>query len=242
MKKIIAFFLLLTSSFAQTITFPSEDSLTITADLYVKHEKAPFIVLFHQAGWSRGEYKEIAPKLNDLGFNCMAVDQRSGGSINDVVNETAKLAAKKKLSDTYVDALPDMLAVIKYVKKNYSPQTLIGWGSSYSSALILKLAGDYPDLVDAVLSFSPGEYFEKSGKTSDWITGSAKNIECPVFITSAKGEKQRWTSIYNAIKSGKKEMFVPETEGNHGSRALWKKFEDSKEYWKAVEKFLEKLK
>ena len=34
------------------------------ADLYIAHDaSAPFILLFHQAGWSRGEYLEIAPKL-----------------------------------------------------------------------------------------------------------------------------------------------------------------------------------
>ena len=55
------------------IEFSSEDGLKITADLYMVHsEEKPFIVLFHQAGWSRGEYLEIAPKLNKIGFNCMA--------------------------------------------------------------------------------------------------------------------------------------------------------------------------
>ena len=38
----------------ETITFKSDDGLTITADLYLEHEtKAPFIILYHQAGYSR---------------------------------------------------------------------------------------------------------------------------------------------------------------------------------------------
>ena len=67
-----------------TIRFPSEDGLMVTADLYIeKNEKdAPFIILYHQAGWSRGEYAQIAPRLNALGFNCLAVDLRSGGKVN----------------------------------------------------------------------------------------------------------------------------------------------------------------
>ena len=50
----------------QKITFPSADGLVITADLYLqnRNKEVPFVVLFHQAGWSRGEYLEIAPKLN----------------------------------------------------------------------------------------------------------------------------------------------------------------------------------
>lgn len=240
--RLISFFLVIISLLSingQTIEFPSEDGLTITADLYlVENESAPFIVLFHQAGWSRGEYIEIAPKLNALGFSCMAVDQRSGNVVNDITNETAKRAQNDNISGTYVEAVPDLLAAIKYVKTNYKPETLIAWGSSYSSALILKLAGDNTELVDGVLSFAPGEYFEKLGKPSDWITRSAKNISIPVFITSAKNEKPRWIKIYEAIKSEKKEMFVPDTEGNHGSRALWEKFDDNESYWKAVKMFL----
>jgi hypothetical protein len=70
------------------ITFTSSDNVIITADLYIIYEKsAPFIILFHQARSSRGEYIEIAPRLNELGFNCMAVDQRSGGSMNKIENQ-----------------------------------------------------------------------------------------------------------------------------------------------------------
>jgi len=77
----------------QKVTFPSTDGLMLTADLYMPHPKtAPFIVLFHQARWSRGEYREIAPKLNEMGFNCLAMDQRSGGEVNDVKNESYALA------------------------------------------------------------------------------------------------------------------------------------------------------
>jgi hypothetical protein len=71
------------------ITFKASDGLQITADLYILNpSENSFIILFHQARWSRGEYLEIAPKLNKLGFNCMAVDQQSGGEINNIVNET----------------------------------------------------------------------------------------------------------------------------------------------------------
>ncbi|MDF1672231.1 MAG: hypothetical protein P1U41_01915, partial [Vicingaceae bacterium] len=120
MRILISLFVLVfsVSVFAQkTVSFKAKDGLEITADLYLtKDDKAPIIILFHQAGWSRGEYKEIAPKLNKLGFNCMAVDQRSGGDVNEIDNETFKRAEKKGLPTTYVDAIPDLNAAIDYVK------------------------------------------------------------------------------------------------------------------------------
>ena len=241
-KFIIATFLLLLSlsCIGQTINFPSADGLEITADLYIKHDKqAPFIVLFHQAGWSRGEYLEIAPKLNELGFNCMAIDQRSGDKINDIANETHQRAVKKSLGVSFVDALPDMYAAIAFAKKNYVGQKLIIWGSSYSSALVLKIMGDHPDICDAGLSFAPGEYFERFGKGNDYITLSAKHISKPIFITSAKAEKDNWWDIYEQIPTTSKTYFIPNSEGNHGSRALWEKFDDHPEYWKALVAYLE---
>ena len=62
------------------LNFKAADNLEITADWYsIPDSTAPIIILYHQAGWSRGEYIEIAPKLNAMGFQCLAVDQRSGG-------------------------------------------------------------------------------------------------------------------------------------------------------------------
>ncbi|MCF6360339.1 MAG: lysophospholipase [Cyclobacteriaceae bacterium] len=227
----------------QTVKFPSTDGLTLTADLYMAHDKsAPMIVLFHQARWSRGEYQEIAPKLTALGFNCLAVDLRSGGEVNGVKNESFSQAQREMKPTKYVNAYIDIEAAVSYAKQYYSEGKLIIWGSSYSSALVLKYAGDNIENIDAVLSFSPGEYFASQGKSKTWITESASKITQPVFITSARGEKSSWSSIFAAIPSEHKTDFVPSTAGNHGSRALWPKFGDSVYYWSAVENFLNSLK
>lgn len=226
-------------SFKQ-IEFDSADGLEITADLYMKYDdkSKPFIVLCHQAGWSRGEYREIAPKLNEMGFNCMAIDQRSGGGVNGVANETASRAKAAGKGDSYVDAEPDIISAVKHAKDNYADGKLVLWGSSYSSALVIRISGQHPDLVDGTLSFAPGEYFGRLGKPGDWITQSAKKIKSPAFITSAKNEFKNWKSIFEAIPADGKVKFVPSTPGRHGSRALWKKFDDSPAYWKATTEFL----
>lgn len=215
----------------------------LTADVYMMHDKtAPFILLFHQARWSRGEDEEIAPRLNMMGFNCMAVDLRSGGEVNGVKNQSFILAQEEMKPTNYVDAYQDIESAVAYAKKFYAQGKIILWGSSYSSALVLKYAGDNVENVDAILSFSPGEYFSGQGKSKQWISESAANIIQPVFITSAKSEKSSWSGIFAAIQSNKKEFFIPPTAGNHGSKALWNSFGDSVYYWEAVENFLNKVK
>ncbi len=227
----------------QTITFSSKDGLELTADLYMPNDKAaPFIILFHQARWSRGEYKELAPRLTTLGFNCLAVDLRSGGEVNGVKNQSFINAQKAMKPTAYIDAYQDIEATVAYVSDFYAEGKIILWGSSYSSALVLKYSGDHINKIDAVMSFSPGEYFASQGKSKTWITESAAKITQPVFITSARGEKSSWSGIFAAIPSEHKVNFMPTTAGNHGSRALWPKFGDSVFYWEAVEKFLDSLK
>ena len=227
------------SEFKQ-IELDSADGLKITADLYMKSsDKAkPFILLCHQAGWSRGEYREIAPKLNAMGFNCMAIDQRSGEAINGVANETAARAKAAGKGGAYVDAEQDIVAAAKHARSNFAEGKLLLWGSSYSAALVLRVAGEHADLVDGALSFAPGEYFARQGKPKNWIASSVSKAACPIFITSAKREHKAWKDIFAAIKADGKTQFLPKTAGNHGSRALWNKFGDSGDYWKAVESFL----
>ncbi|MEE9365058.1 MAG: alpha/beta fold hydrolase [Cellulophaga sp.] len=222
----------------KTITFASKDTLSITADVYEKENADTFIILFHQARWSRGEYLEIAPKLNTMGYSCIAVDLRSGGSINGIINKTNELAVLQGKATAYVDAFQDIEATVSYVKNTYKPSKIILWGSSYSSALVLKYGGDYPEAVTAILSFAPGEYFSPK----DFISRSAKNITVPVFITSAKKEYKNWKGIYEAIPTTTKTSYLPVTKGNHGSRALWEKFDDNSGYWTAVSDFLNNLK
>ena len=74
---------------AVKVTFNSKDGLPITADFYQNPNAKSIIILCHQAGFSRGEYKEIAPRLVDSGYACLAIDLRSGNQVNEVINETA---------------------------------------------------------------------------------------------------------------------------------------------------------
>ncbi len=222
-----------------TVTFPTTDQLTITADLYWTGDAdAPFILLFHQADYSRGEYQEIAPKLNALGYNCLAIDQRSGGVANGVINETYQAAKAANLQTGYINAYPDLEAALDYVTATYVPNQLIVWGSSYSASLALILASENPDKISAVLAFSPGEYFVLNGKQ---VAEYAADITQPALITSAKSEEKSWRGIADQIPSAGCVFFVPEGNGRHGSSALFEKTSNNAEYWTAVEGFLSSL-
>lgn len=212
--------------------FPSKDGLTISADLYEVNGKKPIVLLCHQAGFSRGEYKDTAIRLNHLGYSCLAIDQRSGEIANKIVNETALLAKEKGLPTSYLDAKQDIESAIDYLYDMNGNQPILLVGSSYSASLVL-LIGKENEKVKAVASFSPGEYL-KGIKMSDKLQDYKKSV----FVTSSKNEIQQIKDLKISVSKGQLIHFEPSTKGIHGSRALWESTEGTDKYWNAFESFL----
>jgi dienelactone hydrolase len=220
----------------KTITFPSLDGLPITADWYEVKSDAPWILLCHQSRFSRGEYKETAVKLNKLGFNCLAIDQRSGMECNKIKNETAAAALAKNLPVEFLDAQQDIQAALDYLYMHNGNKTIIIFGSSYSASLALvEAASNFR--VKAVIAFSPGEYFKDLN-----VTQNIKTLNKPAFITSAKNEAKSAGELNTNYENVNYEQFIPVADGDHGSKVLWEKNPAQKEYWEALTPFLEKLK
>ncbi len=222
----------------EKIYFPSLDSVDICANLYHIDNNAPVIVLCHQARFNKFEYEGIAQELNALGFNCLAIDQRSGGPIANQVNETTLNAIEAGKPVDFLDAEQDMQAAIAYAANRYNHPVIL-WGSSYSSTLALYI-GLENDNVMAVVSFSPGNYFaDAKGSLIEMLPG----IEKPLFVTSSKNEAPGIVELFSKVELKENQvLFAPEGGGHHGSRALWKNQSDGEEYWAAMKAFLEVVK
>ena len=225
--------LLLTFSFAnaETVHFDASDGVKVTADFNTPNDSfSTIIVLYHMAGSSRGEYVEIADRLNRFGYATLAVDQRSGGEFNGIRNETVKSAGG---STDYIDAIPDILAASNWARQESGARNVGVLGSSYSAGLVLVLSAQDPAFADAVMSFSPGEYFG----SSDYVAQELDSISVPVFLTSARAEIGQWQSFETNIESPV-DGFVPTGTGRHGASSL--NSADGAEYWSALEDFLDR--
>ena len=225
---------------AERVSIEARDGLKINAEFYQASTApgTPLLVLYHQARSGRAEYRPIAPRLKDLGYDCLAVDLRSGQACGGVPNLTAKFARERGASGTYLDALADIEDSLAWARANHPQAKIVAWGSSYSASLVLVLAATSPKLLDGGVAFAPGEYFTALGKPATWVRDSVPKIGCPVFLTASRAEQGELQPIFDAIPDGKKKLFLPEAEGAHGSRALWDETEGHEEYWKAVEAFL----
>ncbi|MCH8979084.1 MAG: dienelactone hydrolase family protein, partial [Armatimonadetes bacterium] len=142
----------------------AEDGTTVFAELHpVDGEAKGVILMFHQAGSNMHEYDPITPRVVELGYDCLTVDQRAGGDMWNSVNRTA---AQFSAEQSYSDAYPDLEAALAWAEgEEY--ETILAWGSSYSASLVLRLAAENGS-VDGVLSFSPGEYFDSEGLVAEW--------------------------------------------------------------------------
>lgn len=200
----------------RTVTFLSSDSLPITADYYPNPDASAIIILLHQAGFSRGEYKDIAPRLVDSGYACIAVDLRSGNFVFDVINQTAAAAKAKGLEPKYLDALADVKAAIDYAANNSSKEIYL-WGSSYSAGLAL-IAAKEDERIKRVVAFSPGEYFSNQSTVRSRILG----LNTPVFITGSNTEYDMIIKpLVEVLPKHNVITFKPESYSDHGSKTLW---------------------
>jgi len=219
----------------EKVSFFADDGLKITADLYEINPDQPYVLLFHQAGYSRGEYKETTNKIIKFGYNCLAVDLRSGGEINYIQNHTALVAVQQGFSTDYLSSKRDIQAAINWVKKQ-SERPIILFGSSFSASLCLIVANEN-DCVKAVIAFSPGEFFG----TELNVKKEIENLTVPVFAASSSRENQYVDTILSFVPSANKTIFAPKNGGEHGSKSLWKSNPNSQEYWLALTMFFSKI-
>jgi len=218
----------------ETLQFKSKDGLLITADYYSVEQPKNLIVLCHRSNCNRGEYRETAPKLNKLGFSCLAIDQRSGMKAFGVINETSALAKQNGLPTGYLDAKQDIESAVNYAYELNSNKPIIILGSSYSASLALLISTE-TDKIKAVIAFSPGEYLK--GVT---LAEEIKSLTKPIFATGARKEIDEVSKVLRFVNSKNMTLFKPKVDGFHGSKTLWESVNGHEFFWESLQQFLSK--
>jgi alpha-beta hydrolase superfamily lysophospholipase len=232
----VAFALASTSAHAaeSRIVLRAADGVAIAASHGAAAKPKAVVLLFHQAGSGRGEYATIAPRLNGAGYETLAIDQRSDGSLFGRNETVARLGQ----SAPYGEAERDLEAAFAWGRARNLP--IILWGSSYSAALVFRVAARHGTMVKAVLAFSPGEYLD--GPTA--VRTAAARVAVPIFVTSARdpAEVAAARAVLAAAPARVKVQFTP-LAGIHGSSTLIpaKNPGGAAANWQAVSAFLARL-
>ncbi len=221
----------------QTVHFLAEDSVVVYGHLYAAPQGAQALILaFHQAGANgRSEYEPIARRLTALGYTVLAVDQRAGG---DRFGGTNRTVDRLGISRGYCEAAADLEAAVRYGRDTFPGVPLVLWGSSYSAALVLRLAATQPAEVAAVLAFSPASGEPMAGCRPEELSD---RIIVPTLVLRPKAEMDVASVVSQAeiFRDQGHAVFVADP-GRHGSSMLVEdRVEGSVEHtWVAVLAFL----
>jgi dienelactone hydrolase len=224
----------------KSLQLDAQDALKVEADFYDVGDKAKPIILYcHRAGSSRGEYRIIASKLARMGFNGLALDQRSGEEFDGVRNETYKRADERYQEKKpgkhpvfiYDAARPDIVAGLDWIKAQGFTGPLIFWGSSYSASYSIIFAAERPE-IKAVVAFAPGEWLMKESAVE-----AAKKMSQPILVIHPENEKNKGQPVFDSIASPLKQLIM-HADILHGSNELLRGVKRD-ETWKVVLDFLQ---
>ena len=215
----LVFSLATTASRAQeAIELITADSVTVFGDAFNPEEaNGAVILLFHQAGANGpAEYGSIIPRLTDAGYTVVSVDQRSGG--DRLGGSSRTVAALDGAEYSYCDVMPDLEATLDYALETNLGDPVFVWGSSYSAALVMRLAAARQDDIGGVLAFSPAS----GGPMADCSPNEvAADLELPVLALrpAREMEIESVAAQLALFEAQGHQTFVAEN-GVHGSSML----------------------
>jgi len=202
------------------LAFNARDNVRLFGNVWAStpSKAAPIIFLFHQAGGdARGEYEAIVPVLVERGYIVFAIDQRSGGSRFGQTNRTVeKIGETVKYS--YCDAYADLVAALRQADESGFSGKRILWGSSYSAALVIRLAVEHPRHVVGVLAFSPASGDAMGACQADPYSARLK-IPLLVMRPESEMEHARVAEQLEMFEAQGHQTYVAE-HGVHGSSMM----------------------
>lgn len=221
----------------EEVSFLSADSLELTADHYFLADTLPYIVLLHEQGSSRGEFKSLAERFQKMDYNCLAVDIRNGGSANFISNETVRRFQYGNFIIGREEIENDIRASVNYAFIA-SGREVVLLGSGATGSLCLKISTEM-DEIKGVVALSPGEFYQPFLSIQDTIS----NLQKPVFASSTQTEFPYVEQMLSGVDEAFKTTFKPEgDEGMRGSNALVPENPSNGEYWLAILLFFKEFK
>lgn len=222
---------------AQPLELQTADGTPVFGEIHgdIVNARA-LLLLFHQGGGNaHGEYSNIIPRLTRNGYAAIAIDARAGGTMLGGQNRTMAAVGG---DPHYCEAYPDLEAALEYGAGIAGDLPIIAWGSSFSGALVLRLASEHADRIDAVLAFSPAGGEPMGACPADRF---ATDVTIPALVLRPRSEAELDAVIDQMERFGRLGFLLHVADpGRHGSSMLNpERVEgDVEPTWEAVLEFL----
>lgn len=196
------------------------------------------VIALHDARSSRGEFRQIGHRLNQLGLDVLAVDLRSGAKRGTVENGTYKsywesVGGRGKRPHPK-EAYDDVVFAMEWVRQLHPTGPLIVFGSGSSADLALVYASREEDTIDALFCFSPGESLR------GWsVQEAAGKLRVPIYATCGPG-KTELTRARTAIALVDK-AYLTSNFGDRCMRGVQALLRCGGGHWPKIREMLEEL-
>jgi len=200
----------------QTVSFDAPDGVKIVGTFYAAtKENSPAVLLLHQYGGSRSNYKNLAGQFQSNGIAVLAIDGRGFGE-STRKTDGSRVAASQ--SDEAVTGMKsDVAAAVKFLGEQRAvDKNKIGIvGASYSSSLAIIYAAEN-SAIKAVALLSPGTNYFGNLPTEPAI---AKYGTRPLLIVAAEDDQDSANDSrrLDKLAAGDKHELRIYKRGGHGT-------------------------
>jgi dienelactone hydrolase len=189
----------------EDISFNTSDGIKIAATFYkASNPNGSAVILLHMRARSRADWENFAPKLNDSGFDALAIDFRGHG-------ESGGVNVSNFSDSDYQNLILDIKAADSYLKNKDANTKIAIVGASIGANTALNYAVQNPN-VKAVVLLSPGLNY-MGVKTDE----TSKQITIPVFLATSSDDQQSYAGLSTWQKNIKNLELVTYTNAGHGT-------------------------
>lgn len=193
------------TTMGENVSFTTSDGIKIAATHYkAQNPNGAAAILLHMRGKNRADWEDFAVKLNNSGFDALAIDFRGHG-------ESGGGNFEKFSQGDFQNLILDVKAAHEYLQNKDPNLKIVIIGGSIGANTALNYAVQNPD-IKAVVLLSPG--LDYMGVRTD---ETSKQIPVPVFLATSSNDQQSYSGLDTWKANIKNLETVTFTDAGHGT-------------------------
>ena len=216
----------------EKVNLISSDGKKIAANLYKVQNPKGWLILAHSMPEIKEAWKEFAGKMQEFGYESLAIDLRGHGH-----SEGGPDGYQKFSDEEHQSSIRDLEAAWNFLKSaGASPQKTVLIGASIGANFALEFIAENPDFKKAAL-LSPG--FDYRGIKTEPLVLKLKKDQSVVFATSKNdgNNAAEVLRLYEKSPKGMNNHIIIYDNGGHGEKML--KAKNELDLTEAIKKFLQ---
>ena len=201
------------------IFLTTKDNVKIAANLYEVENPIGWLVLVHMMPATKESFNDLAQRLQNLGYESIAIDLRGHGESDKGPNGFLKFSDSE-----HQKSILDLEAAVDYLIKNRkaTPDKISFIGASIGANLSLQYISEHPEFKTVVL-LSPGLNYR--GIKTEPLVKNLKTGQKVFFVSAAddpnsKNNAEENQRLHDLVPNGVEKRIKIYERGGHGTDIL----------------------